>query len=87
MARNVVAGCRARGRELSLPPRHGACEAEQRLRAHLATADEIELIGPRALGAVTIASPLAQQLIAATGQQPTPKQAWTPVAEFTAAGR
>ncbi len=86
VARNVVPGEAEIDVNYRYPPGMSPPAAEAQLRAHLATADRIELIGHAPSGAVTIDSPLAQRLIAATGQPPAPKQAWTPVAEFTAVG-
>jgi succinyl-diaminopimelate desuccinylase len=46
----------------------------------------LTIVGHAPSGAVTVDGPLARALIAATGRPVTPKQAWTPVAEFTLAG-
>ena len=61
-------------------------EAEARLREHWCTGGELEVTGNAPSGAVTVDHPLAQRLIALGGLEVLPKQAWTPVAEFTAAG-
>lgn len=47
---------------------------------------ELEIVGHAPSGTVHVAEPLVQQLIAAGGLDVAPKQAWTPVAELTAAG-
>ena len=62
-------------------------EAEARLREHWCTgAGTVEVIGNAGSGAVVVDHPVVQQLIAAGGLEVLPKQAWTPVAEFSAAG-
>ncbi|EHN12009.1 N-succinyl-LL-diaminopimelate desuccinylase [Patulibacter medicamentivorans] len=61
--------------------------AESQLRAWCSATDsELTIVGNAPSGAVTIDGPLAQALIARSGRDVTPKQAWTPVAEFGLAG-
>jgi succinyl-diaminopimelate desuccinylase len=97
VARNVVPGTAEVDVNYRYPPGMEPAEAERRLTAwclgdtpELATDDhkptELEIIGHAPSGAVTLDSPLAQRLVALTGAEPEPKQAWTPVAELTAAG-
>ena len=62
-------------------------EAEERLRSHwCGGAGRVEIVGTAPSGAVTVDHPAVQALIATGGLEVLPKQAWTPVAEFTAAG-
>lgn len=68
-------------------PGRSAADAEARLRVlcdRPGTALEIHSNAPS--GAVAVAHPLVQELIAAGGLAVAPKQAWTPVAEFALAG-
>lgn len=85
VARNVVPGSASVDVNYRYPPGMASGDAERRLQA-LAEGADLELIGHAPSGAVTVDHPLAQRLIALTGAEPEPKQAWTPVAEFTLAG-
>jgi succinyl-diaminopimelate desuccinylase len=68
-------------------PGRDAAEAEARLRAWCGGDGEELVIGSNAPSApVHVSHPLVQRLIAAGGLEVAPKQAWTPVAEFAAAG-
>jgi succinyl-diaminopimelate desuccinylase len=61
--------------------------AEAQLRAWCDVEhSELTIVGHAPSGAVAVDGPLARRLIAATGGEVTPKQAWTPVAEFGLAG-
>jgi succinyl-diaminopimelate desuccinylase len=60
-------------------------EAETRLR-ELCSGGELTIDSLAPSGAVAVANPRAQALIAAGDLRVAPKQAWTPVAEFGAAG-
>jgi succinyl-diaminopimelate desuccinylase len=68
-------------------PDRDAADAEERLRG-LCSGDGEELaIGSNAPSApVAVTHPLVQRLVAAGSLEVAPKQAWTPVAEFAAAG-
>ena len=69
------------------PPGVAPEAAEAQLRAWC---DEphssLSIVGHAPSGAVAVDGDLARALIAATGGEVTPKQAWTPVAEFGLAG-
>jgi succinyl-diaminopimelate desuccinylase len=65
------------------PPGLAPGIAEARLRAWCdADRTELGIIGNAPSGAVATDGPLALSLIARSGRDVTPKQAWTPVAEF-----
>lgn len=85
VARNVVPGAASIDVNYRYAPGTSAAAAERTL-AEFASGAELEVIGHAPSGAVTVDHPLAQRLIAMTGAPPEPKQAWTPVAEFTLAG-
>ncbi|HWK25773.1 MAG TPA: succinyl-diaminopimelate desuccinylase [Solirubrobacter sp.] len=61
-------------------------EAEARLHELTSGLGELTITGNSASGAVAVDHPVAQALIAAGDLAVAPKQAWTPVAEFSAAG-
>lgn len=61
-------------------------DAEKRLQAMTQGLGSLDVIGNSGSGAVAVDHPLAQKLIAAGDLTVAPKQAWTPVAEFAAAG-
>jgi succinyl-diaminopimelate desuccinylase len=61
-------------------------EGEARLHELCGGHGEIEVIGNAPSGTVHVSHPDAQRLIAAGTLEVAPKQAWTPVAELTAAG-
>jgi succinyl-diaminopimelate desuccinylase len=61
-------------------------EAEARLRELVDGAGELELLGNSPPARVAAASPLVQSLRESGGFELEPKQAWTPVAEFSAQG-
>ncbi len=86
VARNVVPGEAEIDVNFRYPPGMSAEDADAKLRAHTAGLGELEIVGHAPSGAVTVDGPLAQRLIALTGEAPEPKQAWTPVAELTIAG-
>jgi succinyl-diaminopimelate desuccinylase len=66
-------------------PDRSAADAEARLR-ELCAAGTLEITSNAPSAPVAVTHPLAQQLIAAGSLDVGPKQAWTPVAEFAAAG-
>ena len=66
-------------------PGRSADEAQARLR-ELCAGGELRIDSLAPSGPVAVANPRAQALIAAGDLRVAPKQAWTPVAEFGAAG-
>jgi succinyl-diaminopimelate desuccinylase len=86
VARNVVPGEAAIDVNYRYPPGMDPDAAEATLERHLHGLGDAMVIGHAPSGAVTLDHPLAERLIALSGEPPEPKQAWTPVAEFTAAG-
>ena len=60
--------------------------AEERLRGWCEPHGTVAITGNAPSGAVPDDNPIAERLIAVSGEQPEPKQAWTPVAEFALAG-
>lgn len=68
-------------------PGTAPADAETRLRALCGGEGEtLDITSNAPSGAVCTADPLVQRLIGCGGLAVAPKQAWTPVAEFTAAG-
>jgi succinyl-diaminopimelate desuccinylase len=61
-------------------------EAERRLHELTSGLGELTITGNSGSGAVAVDHPLARKLIQAGNLAVAPKQAWTPVAEFAAAG-
>lgn len=91
VARNVVPGTAELDVNYRYPPGMPPQEAERTMRGNLELGEDreagaVEIIGHAPSGAVTVDHPLAQRLIALSGEEPEPKQAWTPVAELTIAG-
>ncbi|MFI4990212.1 MAG: succinyl-diaminopimelate desuccinylase [Solirubrobacterales bacterium] len=86
VARNVIPGTCTANVNFRYSPRLGAVQAEAELRRLCAAHGELELLS-NSQGALP---PRANQLFArlqeASGAAPEAKQAWTPVAEFAAAG-
>jgi succinyl-diaminopimelate desuccinylase len=67
-------------------PGRTSAQAEARLLELTAGLGELQIDGNSGSAPVALDHPLAQKLIAAGGLTVAPKQAWTPVAEFAAAG-
>jgi len=67
-------------------PGRTPAEAEARLRELTCGLGSLTVTGNSGSGAVAVDHPLARKLIAAGSLTVAPKQAWTPVAEFAAAG-
>ncbi|MBO9532564.1 MAG: succinyl-diaminopimelate desuccinylase [Solirubrobacteraceae bacterium] len=86
VARNVVPGEAEIDINYRYPPGMSPDRAETTLEHHLHGFGDAMVIGHAPSGAVTLDHPLAQRLIELSGAPAEPKQAWTPVAEFTAAG-
>jgi succinyl-diaminopimelate desuccinylase len=67
------------------PPGMDPDAAEAQLRAWCDVEHtDLEILGHAPSGPVAVDGALAQALIRRTGREVTPKQAWTPVAEFGA---
>jgi len=87
IAQNVVPDEAVAGINLRYAPGRSAADAEARLAAWCAPFGGELVIGSNAPSApVATNNPLVQRLRAAGGLTVEPKQAWTPVAEFAAAG-
>lgn len=68
-------------------PNHTPAEAERRIRELLGHRRvSLQILSNAGPGPVTASNPLVQRLRAAGDLEARPKQAWTPVAEFAAAG-
>lgn len=67
-------------------PGRTPAEAEARLAELCGGHGEVEIVGNAPSGAVAAAHPGVRRLIELGGLELAPKQAWTPVAELTAAG-
>jgi succinyl-diaminopimelate desuccinylase len=86
VARNVVPDTCVAEVNMRYAPGTSAAEAEARLRALCEPYGELRIDGNAPSGAVPDGNALVQRLIDAGGLEIAPKQAWTPVAEFSAAG-
>lgn len=86
VARNVVPDTCVVEVNMRYAPGTSAAEAEARLRGLCEPHGPLTIDGNAPSGAVPEANPLIDRLVAAGGLQIAPKQAWTPVAEFAAAG-
>jgi succinyl-diaminopimelate desuccinylase len=67
-------------------PGRTMAEAEERLHELTSSLGALTVTGNSPSGAVAVDHPQARKLIAAGGLHVAPKQAWTPVAEFSVAG-
>ena len=86
VARNVIPGTATANVNFRYSPELSAAEAERTLRAWCEPYGEVELLSNSPGALPPRANDLSSRLIAATGAPAEPKQAWTPVAEFAAAG-
>jgi succinyl-diaminopimelate desuccinylase len=86
VARNVIPDTCVAEVNMRYAPGTGAEEAEARLRALCEPHGELRIDGNAPSGAVPADNALVQRLIDAGDLAMAPKQAWTPVAEFAAAG-
>jgi succinyl-diaminopimelate desuccinylase len=86
IARNVIPGTCGANVNFRYSPAIGAGEAECALREWCEPYGQIEVLSNSAGARPPHDNPLLDDLIAASGAPPEPKQAWTPVAEFAAAG-
>jgi succinyl-diaminopimelate desuccinylase len=86
IATNVIPALAKATLNFRYAPDRTADEAEARLRELVDGAGELTLLGNSPPGRVAAASPLVQALRDAGDFALEPKQAWTPVAEFSAQG-
>jgi succinyl-diaminopimelate desuccinylase len=86
VARNVVPDTCTVEVNMRYAPGTSAADAEGRLRALCEPHGELVIDGNAPSGAVPEGNVLVSRLIEAGGLETAPKQAWTPVAEFAAAG-
>jgi succinyl-diaminopimelate desuccinylase len=86
VARNVVPDTCVAEVNMRYAPGTSAADAEARLRALCEPFGELVIDGNAPSGAVPDGNPLVQRLVDAGSLAVEPKQAWTPVAEFAAAG-
>ncbi len=86
IATNVIPALATATLNFRYAPNRTPEEAEARLRELVDGAGELELLGNSPPGRVAAASPLVQSLRDAGDFAVQPKQAWTPVAEFSAQG-
>jgi succinyl-diaminopimelate desuccinylase len=86
VARNVVPDTCTVEVNMRYAPGTSAQDAEARLRALCEPHGELTIDGNAPSGAVPDGNALVQRLVAAGGLETAPKQAWTPVAEFSGLG-
>jgi succinyl-diaminopimelate desuccinylase len=86
VARNVIPDTCTVEVNMRYAPGTSAAEAEARLRALCEPHGELTIDGNAPSGAVPEGNVLVDRLVAAGDLETAPKQAWTPVAEFAAAG-
>jgi succinyl-diaminopimelate desuccinylase len=86
VARNVVPDTCTVEVNMRYAPGTSAADAEAKLRALCEPHGELVIDGNAPSGAVPEGNVLVSRLIEAGGLETAPKQAWTPVAEFAAAG-
>ncbi len=86
-ARNVIPDRAEADVNFRYAPNHSPDEAEERLRELLGHRGvEVEIVGNAAPGPVVVDNPLVERLRRSGNLEVGPKQGWTPVAEFAAAG-
>jgi succinyl-diaminopimelate desuccinylase len=86
IAGNVIPDRADCGLNFRYAPGRTAQGAEARLAELCGGHGELEIVGNAPSGAVAASHPEVQRLIELGGLEVAPKQAWTPVAELTAAG-
>jgi len=86
VANNVLPDEVACGLNFRYAPNCTPAQAEQRLRALVPAGAELEIVGNAPPARAAVDNPLLGQLRAAGALELQPKQAWTPVAEFSAEG-
>jgi succinyl-diaminopimelate desuccinylase len=86
LAHNVIPDVVTAGLNYRFAPDRTAAEAEQRLRELVNDVGELEITSNSPPGRVSAQTPLVRRLQAAGEFELAPKQAWTPVAQFTEVG-
>ncbi len=86
IADNVIPGSAIATLNLRYPPDRTASEAEEHLRSLVPDRATLEIVSHAHAGAVVSDGPLVAALLEAGAARIEPKQAWTNVADFTAAG-
>jgi succinyl-diaminopimelate desuccinylase len=86
VARNVIPDTCVAEINMRYAPGTSPADAEARLRALCEPFGELTIDSNAPSGAVPDGNPLVERLVAAGDLTVAPKQAWTPVAEFAAAG-
>jgi succinyl-diaminopimelate desuccinylase len=86
VARNVIPGRAEANVNFRYSPELSAADAERALRKQCEPHGEIDVLSNSPGALPPHANALSSRLIAATDAPAQPKQAWTPVAEFAAAG-
>jgi succinyl-diaminopimelate desuccinylase len=86
LAHNVIPDLATAGLNYRFAPNRTLAEAEARLRELVGDVGELEITSNSPPGRVSVRSPLVERLREAGGFAVEPKQAWTPVAQFTDAG-
>lgn len=86
IARNVIPAEASAHVNYRYPPGVSPQEAEERLAEACGDHGELEIDANAPSGDVVASGPLVDDLVALSGGPVEPKQAWTPVAEFGAAG-
>ncbi len=86
IADNVLPDSATATLNLRYPPDRTADDAEAHLRSLVPGGATLDIVGHAAAGDVVAEGPLVAALLAAGARDIEPKQAWTNVADFTAAG-
>lgn len=86
VARNVIPGSAVANVNFRYAPGTSAERAEQQLRDWCEPYGELEIVSNSPGALPPHANPMLDRLLDITGAAPESKQAWTPVAEFAAAG-
>ncbi len=86
LADNVIPERATAGLNYRFAPNRSLPDAEARLRELVGDVGDLEITSNSPPGRVSARSPLVRRLQAAGGFSVEPKQAWTPVAQFTEAG-
>ncbi len=86
LARNVIPGSAVANVNFRYAPATSAERAERQLREWCEPYGELEIVSNSPGALPPHANPLLDRLLEITGAAAEPKQAWTPVAEFAAAG-
>lgn len=86
IADNIIPDSATATLNLRYAPDRTPAEAEEHLRSLVPDGTTLEIVSHAAAGNVIADGPLVAALLAAGAQRVEPKQAWTNVADFTAAG-